>query len=183
LTFEHAPDLQGLAARCQEPFGGLPQFDLVPLDTLHLTIRRVAFTDELPLSRLPAVVATVRQRCQDVAPFRLRVGWLAGSIGAIRFTALPVAPVAAVRAMVTMRAATIDVCGHAPSRTAETFWPHISIAYSNTAQPAAPIATHIEVLRHLSPAEVLATNIALVELRREGQAYRWKALERVGFGR
>jgi 2'-5' RNA ligase len=183
LTFEHAPDLQGLATRCQEPFGDLPQFDLVSLDALHLTIQRVAFSDEIPISRLPAVTATVRQRCQDVAPFRLRVGWLAGSAGAIRFTALPVAPVVVVRTMVTMQTATTNVRGDAPSCTPETFWPHISIAYSNTAQPATPIATHIEVLRNLPPAEVPVTNIALVELRREDRAYRWKVLERVRLGR
>jgi len=183
LTFEHASDLQGLAARAQEPFDGLPQFDLVPLDTLHLTIQRVAFADELPISRLTAVAATVRQRCQGVASFRLRVGWLAGSAGAIRFTALPVAPVVAVRAMVTMQTASTSARGDVLSCTPETFWPHISIAYSNTAQPAAPIATRIEVLRHLPPAEVPARNIALVELRREGRAYRWEVLERVELGR
>lgn len=182
LTFEHASDLQGLATRAQEPFVDLSRFDLVPLDALHLTIQRVAFTDELPLSRLPAVAATVRQRCQDVAPFRLRVGWLAGSAGAIRFTALPIAPVVAVRAMLTIQTTTTDARGDTSSCTPETFWPHISIAYSNTAQPAAPIATHIEILRRLPPAEVLATNIALVELRREGRAYRWEVLERVELG-
>jgi len=183
LTFEHASGLQGLAARAQEPFGGLPEFDLVPLDALHLTIQRVAFTDELPLSRLPAVTAIVRQRCQDVAPFRLHVGWLAGSSGAIRFTALPVAHVLAVRAMVTMQTTTTNPRRDAPFCMPETFWPHISIAYSNTTQPAAPIVTHIEVLRHLPPAEVPVTNIALVELRREGRAYRWRVLERVELGR
>jgi 2'-5' RNA ligase len=183
LTFEHAADLQELATRAQEPFGGLSQFDLVPLDALHLTIQRVAFTDEIPLSRLSAVVATVRQRCQDVAPFRLRVGWLAGSAGAIRFTVLPVASVVAVRAMVTMQTATTDMHGDAPSRAPEKFWPHISIAYSNAVQSAAPIAIHIGALRHLPSAEILATNIALVELRREDRAYRWEVVERVGLGR
>jgi 2'-5' RNA ligase len=182
LTFERASDLQELAVRAQEPFGDLSQFDLVPLGELHLTIQRVAFTDELPLSRLPAVVAAVRRRCQDVAPFRLRVGWLAGSAGAIRFTALPVASVVAVRAMVTRQTTTTDVHGDAPSCASENFWPHISIAYSNTVQPAAPIAIHIGALRHLSPAEILVTNIALVELRREDRAYRWEVVERVGLG-
>lgn len=183
LTFEHASGLKGLAARCQEPFKALPHFDLVPLDALHLTIQRVAFTDELPLSRLPAAAVTARWRCQDIAPFPLRVGWLAGSTGAIRFTALPVAPVAAVRNMVSMRTTTTGVREDAFSRAPENFWPHISIAYSNIIQPATPIASHIEILRHLPPVEELATNIALVELRREGRAYRWKVLERVEFGR
>lgn len=179
LTFEHASDLPTLVERCQEPFRHLPHFDLVPLDTLHLTIQRVAFTDELPASSLPAVVETVRQRCRDVAPFRLRIGWLAGSTGAIRFTALPVPPVAEVRAMTVMPGTTPE---HIPTGAVEKFWPHVSIAYSNTTQPTAPVVTQIEALRYLPPAEALVTSVALVELRRKGQVYRWDVVERVGLG-
>lgn len=182
LTFEHASDLQTLAARCQEPFRHLPHFDLVPLDALHLTIQRVAFTDELLASSLQTVVATVRQRCRDVAPFRLRIGWLAGSTGAVRFTALPVTPVVEVRAMSAMPGPKVDTPGHILPDAAEKFWPHVSIAYSNTTQPTAPVATQIEALRHLPPAEVLVTSVALVELWREGRVYLWEELERARLG-
>ncbi|MGH3885255.1 MAG: 2'-5' RNA ligase family protein [Pseudonocardiaceae bacterium] len=182
LTFEHASDLHTLAARCQEPFRKFPHFDLVPLDALHLTIQRVAFTDELPASTLPAVVATGRQRCRDVAPFRLRIGWLAGSAGAIRFTALPVTPVVEVRAMTAIPSPTVDIPDHIPTCATEKFWPHVSIAYSHTTQPTAPVITQIEALRHLPSAEVLVTSVALVELRREGRVYRWEVVGRVGLG-
>ena len=56
------------------------------------------------------------------------------------------------------------------------------IAYCNTTQPVAPVMAQIEALRHLPPAEVLITSVALVELRREGRAYWWEVLERVGLG-
>ncbi len=84
LTFEYPSALHTLAAQCQEPFHDIPQFDLVPLDTLHLTIQRVAFTDELSAASLEAAVTVVSERCQHVVPFGLRIGWLAGSAGAIR---------------------------------------------------------------------------------------------------
>lgn len=182
LTFEHACGLRALTARCQEPFRDLSQFDLVPLDSLHLTIQRVAFTDELPASRLPAVVAAVRQRCANLAPFRLQIGWLAGSTGAVRFTALPLDPVLDLRAATVMRDTTVKVAGHPFPCAAEHFWPHVSIAYSNAVQPSAAIAAMIDALRSLPPAEVLIASVALVELRREGRAYRWDELDRIELG-
>lgn len=181
LTFEYPSVLHTLAAQCQEPFRDLAQFDLVPVDTLHLTIQRVAFTDELSAASLEAAATAVRERCQHVAPFGLRIGWLAGSTGAIRLTALPTAPVAAVRD-IAMDAVTANLRREAPAHPAEIFWPHVSIAYCNTTQPVAPVMAQIEALRHLPPAEVLVTSVALVELRREGRAYRWEVLERVGLG-
>ena len=184
LTFEHAPGLHALAAQCQAPFRDHPQFDLVPLDGLHLTLQRVAFTDELPVSSLPAVLAAVKQRCQGMAPFQLRIGWLAGSTGAIRFTALPIEPTAEVHAMTTTPTSTpVDTPGHIPACAKEEFWPHVSIAYSNSTQLAAPVITQVAALRHLPPAEVLVTNVALVELRRERRVYQWEMMGRVEMGK
>lgn len=182
LTFNYHSDLHALAAQCQEPFRKIHQFDLVPLEALHLTIQRLAFTDEFSGDALSPAVQAVRQRCQHIAPFRLRIGWLAGSAGAIRFTALPVAPIAAIRDVVMMRAANVDVPADVSVPRSEIFWPHVSIAYSNTAQAAAPVVARIEALRHLPPAEALIINLALVELRREDRAYRWEELERVALG-
>ena len=180
LTFEENSVLHTLAAQCQEPFRDLPQFDLVPLDILHLTSQRVAFTDELPAGSLEATVAVVKQRYRNMAPFRLRIGWLAGSAGAIRFTALPVKPLAEVRDIVLAQAT--HVRNNAPACVADDFWPHVSIAYSNAAQPTEPVTAKIEVLRSLPPADVLIASLAPVELRREGRTYRWEVLERVGIG-
>lgn len=180
LTFEHASGLHKLAAECQEPFRDLHQFDLVRLESLHLTLERLAFTDELPAASLEAAVATVNQRCRDLAPVRLRIGWLAGSTGAIRFTALPLEPVVEIRDIVLAQAA--HAHKNEPACIADGFWPHVSIAYSNTVQPTEPITATIEALRPLPPTEVLVTSLALVELRREERAYRWEVVERVGIG-
>lgn len=183
FTFECVSVLHTLAAQCQELFRDLPQFDLVPLETLHLTIQRLGFTDELPAASMPAAIAAVKQRCRDIPPFRLGIGWLAGSTGAIRFTTLPMEPVVEIRDIVLAQVVSADVSKNAPTYVTGDFWPHVSIAYSNTAQPIAPIATKIEGLRSLPVAEVLITSLALVELRREDRVYRWDELERVGIGR
>lgn len=183
LTFERDSDLHALTAQCQAPFRDLPQFDLIPLEGLHLTLQRVAFTDELPASSLPSVLAAVRHRCHNMTPFRLQIGWLAGSTGAIRFTALPVTPVIKVRAMTATPMNTqVDVPRHLPTCPTEEFWPHVSIAYSNSIQTVAPVISQIEALRHLPPAEVLVTSLTLVELRREGRMYRWQVMGRVRLG-
>ncbi|MGH4016810.1 MAG: 2'-5' RNA ligase family protein [Gemmatimonadales bacterium] len=183
LTFEHASSLRTLAAQCQEPFRDLLQFDLIPLGSLHLTLHRLAFTDELPESRLPAIVAAVRHRCRNLESLRLRIGWLAASAGAIRFTALPVAAIADVRNTVLGLTDLPGAQENTPACTNDDdFWPHVSIVYSNTVQPAAAIAGKIEALRYLPPAQVLVNSLALVELRRDGRAYWWDEVERVKFG-
>lgn len=180
LTFEDAADLRVLAAQCQEPFRSMPQFDVVPLDSLHLTLRRLAFTDELAASHLPAIVAAVEQRCRGLRPLHLRIGWLAASTGAIRFTVLPVPAIEEIRGAVEAATICPDTDETTTTRIVnDNFWPHVSIAYSNTVQWAATIASEIKPLRSLPPADVLVSSVTLVELRREGRGYCWDELERV----
>jgi 2'-5' RNA ligase len=183
LTFEHAADLRALAAQCQEPFRGLAQFDVVPLDSLHLTVHRLAFTDELPACRLAAMAVAVRKRCQGLIPLQLRIGWLAASTGAIRFTVLPVGAIEEIRGAVVAKTNRYGADESAPTYIVnDNFWPHVSIAYSNTVQQTAAIASKIKAMRSLPPTDVLVSSVTLVELRQENRRYRWDELERVSFG-
>ncbi|MGH3815747.1 MAG: 2'-5' RNA ligase family protein [Pseudonocardiaceae bacterium] len=65
---------------------------------------------------------------------------------------------------------------------ADDFRPHVSIAYSNTVQPAEAIAGRLHALRSLPPVEVQVNSLVLVELRRKGSEYWWEEVERVGLG-
>jgi 2'-5' RNA ligase len=179
LTFDHPSSLWTLATQCQKQFRQLHQFDLVPLEGLHLTLQRLAFTDEISRDSLSATLTAIRRHCQHIAPFLLRIGWLAGSSGAIRFTTLPAAPIATIRDMIISQTVNFDAPANTHPSRSKKFWPHVSIAYSNTTQAAAPVVARVAALRHLQPAEALITSLALVELRREDRAYRWEVLERI----
>jgi 2'-5' RNA ligase len=88
-----------------------------------------------------------------------------------------------------MRRAVTTQEDHADRRTKapecnvhDGFWPHVSVAYSNTVQPTTTVRSKIEILRSLPPAEVPVTHLTLVELTRDGSAYRWEEVDRVAVG-
>lgn len=179
LALDNEPELAGLARQCQASLSDLPILDLVPPDTLHLTLQRVGFTDEVDSSQLQAVADTTAQHCADLTSFVLHIGWLAGSDGAIRFTALPVETVVRVRQAVLE--ALTDVYSPVTDRSTGSmvFWPHVSIAYCNTPTLATPtIIERIGQLRSLAPAKVHIQALDLVELRRDNKVYRWNVVAR-----
>lgn len=179
LALDDEPELAALARRCQASLGELPVLDLVPPGALHLTLQRVGFTDEIDSAQLQAVIDTTARRCTSLASFVLHVGWLAGSQGAIRLTALPAKSVVNLRQAVL--AALTDVRGPATDESKEstTFWPHVSIAYCNSSIPATPIIQRVAHLRSLAPATVFIQALDLVELRRDDKAYRWDTVAQV----
>lgn len=180
LTLNDKPELAALARQCQVSLGDLPMLDLVPPDTLHLTLQKVGFTDKVDSAQLQVVADMMARRCADLASFVLHIGWLAGSEGAIRFTALPVKPVVRVRQAVLETLT--DVFNPATNQAAAstTFWPHVSIAYCNMPTPARPVIERVAPLRSLPPAKVHIQAVDLVELRRDGKVYRWNTIARAG---
>jgi 2'-5' RNA ligase len=178
LILNDEPELATLARRCQASLSDIPMLDLVPLDTLHLTLQKVGFADEVDSAQLQAVADTTAQRCADLAPFVLHIGWLAGSEGAIRFSALPVKTVVRLR-QVVLETLT-DVCGPSTNQPKglTTFWPHVSIAYCNMPTPARPIVERVAPLRALTSATVHVQTLDLVELRRDDRVYRWEVIAR-----
>lgn len=178
LALDNEPRLAALAQKCQSGLDDLPILDLVASDTLHLTLQRVGFTDEVDRAQLQAVVDTTARRCIGLASFVLHIGWLAGSPGAIRFTALPVGIVVNLRQVVLESLA--DVCNQTTGEPIEStaFWPHVSIAYCNRKISAAPVVERVGKLRSLAPANVRIQALDLVELRREGKVYRWEVVAR-----
>ncbi len=167
LIFDSTP-LRDLAATCQQQLRMFDCLDPVPAEGLHLTVRRLAFTDEIDPATLVTVTRRVAERWGDLPAFRLRVGPLAGSSGAVRFTVAPWEP------LVRLRDAVDDVssaCGLPAAR--QRFRPHVGIAYCNRGTPAGPIIRRVAGLRDLPPAEVSVVDLRLVRLYRDGRTYQW----------
>ncbi|MEX5710656.1 2'-5' RNA ligase family protein [Parafrankia sp. FMc6] len=177
LTFENATELHTLADRCQQRLR-LPVLDPVPPDGLHLTLRRLAFTDQIGRADVDRAVEQTCVRLAGVEPFSLAVGPLAGSSGAVRFSVLPWAPVVAVRDGL-IEAITAVLGPAAVVVKPNGFRPHVGIAYCNSRTDAHPIISAVRELRELPPVRVTVGAVALVELRREERAYRWDTSARV----
>jgi hypothetical protein len=63
ITFEHAPEVQDLAAFYQNEIR-LPTLDPVPSEGLHLTMQGVGFADEVSPQDLKAIETAARERCR-----------------------------------------------------------------------------------------------------------------------
>ena len=169
LTFEHQPELHHLVTDLQRQLA-LPGLDLVPLDGLHLTMQGLGFTDEVTNSDIEAIVAETRRRWAGLPPLELSLGPVDPDAEGIGMLVRPWDRVEHLRA--TIRDAIGAVWQTVPE-AAEGFRPHVTIAYSGSQAPTAPIRDRLNALRHQSPAEVTIRQATLIALRREHRSYRW----------
>lgn len=179
LTFDDEPALHDLARRCQQHLD-LPQLDRIGISSLHLTLGRIAFTDQIDRRQATSVAARARQRCAGIVPFDVEVGPLAGSAGAVRFSVAPWGELTALQRQLT--GATHDVLGDLAVTDTSSFRPHVTIAYANSAIEPREIHRRVRLTRELSPVRVRVSTACLVELRRDDQAYGYEVIESVRLG-
>ncbi len=179
VTFDDEPALHDLARRCQQ-YLDLPHLNHVAVDDLHLTLGRIAFTDQIDRHQATAVAQRARQRCAGIAPFDVEVGPLAGSTGAVRFTVTPWRKLTELQRELT--AATQDVLGDLAVVDTASFRPHVTIAYVNSVIEPGEVQRRVERARQLSPVRARVPAACLVELRRDDQAYRHEAIEVIPLG-
>lgn len=179
LTLGSNSDLRTMAATCQAELTA-PHFDLVPTSDLHMTLERVAFEEEIDEEELRSVELAAEEACKRIEPFTISVGPLAGSAGAVSFSASPRSPLA------TLRQALDDATTRAFAGRGEpenpNFRPHVGIAYCNDHPAAQPIVEVVRHLRRLPPVAVTIGSAALVVLTRDLRAYRWVERRRFDLG-
>jgi len=143
-----------------------------------MTIDRIAPESGITAAQLNSVTVVARLACQAIPPFRIRLGELSGTRGAIGFTVTPVAPMSRLRD--TLRAATLSLRPEAAA-TREAMIPHITIAYGNTdGVPAADAIAAVEKLNASRPrAEGTVREAAVVLLERRQHSYTWELLSQV----
>jgi 2'-5' RNA ligase len=177
LTFAGAPEVCDLGARCQEALA-FPYYDPVPPQGLHMTLDQIAPEGDITTAQLGSIGDAARLACQAVPPFRISLGKLSGTRGAVGFTVTPAAPIRELRD--ALRAATLSICPDAPVIHHETA-PHVTIAYGNTDNvPAADAIAAVGKLNASQPkAEAVVEEAELVFLERRRRSYAWEVVSRV----
>lgn len=170
LSFRDQPAVQALAEQCQAVFDA-PYFDLIARTDLHMTVQRVAFTDEFNESCLLRVEETTRGALSAFGELRFAVGPLAGSRGALSFSTAPHDRLLELRSK--LLSATYSAGISLDSSPVDTFRPHVGIGYCNRTVDASPIIERVHELRTLPPVNVCISELTLVELTRHERSYTW----------
>lgn len=173
LPLSNATELRTRAHSCQERLASLPDLDLVPGEFLHLTLYRVGPVT-IELNQLAAIADAAEKRLASTDPIDLRVGPLAGSTGAIRYTVTPWDQLSGIRNELV--SATRSVLGE----TSDIGWrPHISIAYNAQSRMASLLIDQVRQLREQPMIQIRINEIELVKLTRIGRSYKWTAIRQL----
>lgn len=171
--------LHRLVGVYQRELSTVAGLDLIPGEWLHLTMQGVGFVEDVLPRQVDALRAAARRRLGDLDTVTVRLHRPVVHPEAVLLPAVPDGPLQTIRYAV--RAAIGDVFGAVPEN-ADGYHPHISLAYSNADQPAAPI---LEALDRATPAPVDLTigSVSLIELHRDNRLYEWQTVERIPLGR
>lgn len=175
LTFDHAPEVHRLAAAYRKRLAPLPGLDLIPDQWLHLTMQGLGFEGEVAWDEAGLIAGAARAMLERVAPFDVVIDRPAFTPEAVRWEAAPSEPVTFVRDV--LRSAIATVWKKVPERR-EGFGPHISIAYSNAALPAAPILAALAA-EPSAPATARIASVELIRLGRDRQMYEWETVDSI----
>lgn len=167
LTFDSS-ELRELATECQKRLD-LPYLDPVPALGLHLTMPRVGWADEVSPDQATEVAHAAASSCSAMRSFKLNIGPLSGSAGAVRFSVSPWGRVVALHRH--LQGAISTVLG--PTERDPEFRPHVGIAYCNRAVSAQPLIDRVSALRSLPAVTVPVGQVDLVLIHRENRSYAW----------
>lgn len=172
LTFNGQRGFHALVDAWQQALRPLPGLDLVPHQWLHLTMQGVGFTDEIPEPEVRAILDAARTRLAALPAPDLTFHRPTIYAEAIPLTPNPAGPVHAIRGAI--RDGIADVWG--PDRVPEPpdgFRAHVSMAYSNTAAPTAPVAAALDQV-DADPVIVTIRETSLIVLNRDHRMYEWQ---------
>jgi 2'-5' RNA ligase len=180
ITFNDQTDVIRLADGYRDVLKQQSMLDVVPDEWLHLTMQGVGFVDQVDTAEVNAIVAQVRRRCANLEPLSLRLGEPHVDPESIQIAIEPAESVRVLRRKI--RAAIGDVWGNEGiPEPAEPYVPHISLAYINSAAPAAPLAHAIKTAPALS-ANARISACQLIVLNRDNGMYVWEPYATVKLG-
>jgi 2'-5' RNA ligase len=174
LAFHDQPKVIELAEMAQARLKGLPGLDMVAPEFLHLTTLIVGFADEIQESTVEKMVSGVRERLAPVPPIPVTLGRVGYHPQAVT---LVVEPVDALNPLLAAVREATDAAGCEGYTDTNPWIPHISVAYSHSDGPAAPI---IDALgRWLPKTEVTIKSISLVSQTQVGHSWQWQPVAEV----
>jgi 2'-5' RNA ligase len=177
MTVGNYPQVAELARLGQQRLAGLDGLDLVPRQWLHLTTLIAGYADEITPDQIRVMVDQARRLLARTPPVTITLGRVLYHPRAIMLGVGP--PGALDPVLRAAQEAARTATGRDGELHSEPWTPHITLAYSNTVRPAAPV---IDALgRDLPSQQAAVTSISLVSQSPE-QLWTWHLVTEVPFG-
>lgn len=177
VLFRDQPLVRELAAVAQQRLAGLPGLDLVPAAWLHMTVLIVAFADEIG-TEVEGLIGQASKHLSSIAPATVTFGRILYHPEAVM---LGVRPDGALDPVLrAVQEATFAATGRYGIVEHQPWTPHVTLAYANTSQPAAPIVAALG--RQLPPREVTIRTVSLVAQTQVGHTWQWRSLAEIPLG-
>jgi 2'-5' RNA ligase len=171
------PEVAELARQGQERLAGLPGLDLVPREWLHVTTLIAGFRDEITPDQVDAMTSRARKLLARTPPAKVTLGKILYHPRAVMLAVRPAE--ALVPVLRAVGVATQAGTGRDGRLYHQPWTPHVTLAYSNMVNPAAPV---IEALGlELPRQEVAIDSISLVSQAPE-QLWTWDRVDHVPLG-
>jgi 2'-5' RNA ligase len=173
------PDVLALASEVRRRLARFSGLHLTPYAWLHITGLIAAPASEISDDQIRMMAATATRLLADIPPITVTLGKILYHPEAIMLAARPAEAVRPV--LVAAREATRAATGTPGQAGNKLPWtPHITIAYSTSRQPAAPI---INALGHSLPErKVQISEITLVNQRGPERSWDWHPEATIRFG-
>lgn len=169
LVGDH-PEVRDLAHAAHERLAGFPGLHMTPTEWLHITTLVAGSADEITDSQQQDMLAAASENLAKTPPIAVTLGRILYHPEAIAFAVRPVDPLDQIREAV--QTATLIAIGHEGHTEGPGRWdPHLTIAYSETDQPAAPLITALG--RELPSREVSINAVTLVIQRGPERLWDW----------
>lgn len=176
FTFKPQEPLKEMISKYQTIISGLPNYDLVPFEWLHLTTQGIGFVDQFSEGEVDEIVQKVKGKLLYQERFSVLFNPPEVYREAI---SCPITPVEALNGVRTsIRESISEVLGNVSEP--EVFHPHVSLAYSNAEGVSKPIVESIKAITANS-VNVEISNVDLIRLGRDKHLYEWGLVSRVDF--
>jgi 2'-5' RNA ligase len=177
MLFAGQPQVAELARIGQERLAGLGGLDLVPPEWLHLTTLIAGNADEITPGQARDMAEHAGRLLARVPPVQVTLGRVLYHPRAVMLDAGPAAALEPV--LRAVQEATRAATGRDGRLHTAPWTPHITLAYSNTAGPAAPV---ISALGRRLPDRVITISSVTLVAQAPEQSFTWDPVTQVRFG-
>ncbi|MGP4030011.1 2'-5' RNA ligase family protein [Actinomadura sp. 3N407] len=164
------PEARELSQTAHERLADIPGLHMTPAEWLHITTHVAGSTDEITNTQQQDMLAMAQVLLTRIPPVNVTLGRILYHPEAIAVAVQPTDPLVRIREAI--QETTLKVTGSEGSTEGPDPWtPHMTIAYSETDQPAGPLISALG--RELPTRHVTIDTVTLVVQRGAERLWDW----------